>query len=313
VLTIRSARRRLFGISLEETTFAKRGFYKGDGRIQEKLEFIGRTFVDGYHTALEDDRVEAIIPRLNATAAEFRGFTFEGAAMGLSLLDYFSPWKRRLEAFIQGDGADHIYMLHVGAGWTLGRVPRSAQRLMAQLDPLLNWLVLDGYGFHQGYFSWRHYIQDRIPPRLSGYALQSFDQGLGRSLWFVKGADVPQIITTITSFPATRQSDLWSGIGLACAYAGGAESSAIQALYDAAQEHRLHLAQGAAFAAKARQRAGNPVPQTDLVCQIFSGHTSEEAVQITDECMRDLPPGKQAYALWRARVRSKLARQNERV
>jgi hypothetical protein len=186
--------------------------------------------------------------------------------------------------------------------------------LVRQLDPLLGWLALDGYGFHQGYFSWPRFIQNQVlPAPLSGYALQGFDQGLGRSLWFVKGADVAQVIPAIGAFPSSRQSDLWSGIGLASAYAGGATRDAVEHLYDSAGAYRPHLAQGAAFAAKARQRAGNPVAHTDLACRIFSGRSSDEAAQVTDESLKDLPAGEQAYATWRARIREQLAKQDRPV
>jgi hypothetical protein len=311
---LRRLRRSLFGISLEETTFAKRGFYQGDAHAQRTLELSGASFVQGYNAALDDDRFEALVPSLQSIDPALRGFAYEGAAMGLALLDYLFPFKRRLNAFIEGPGNDHIYMLHVGAGWTLGILPRSARRLMQQFNPLLSWLVVDGYGFHEGFFSWRRFIQNQaLPLRLFGNALQVFDQGLGRSLWFVKGADVTQIIDTIHAFHPARQSDLWSGVGLACAYAGGVERDAIQTLCDAAGKYRPHLAQGAAFAAKARQRAGNLVAHTDLACQIFSGRPANEAARITDESLEDLPQGEQAYAIWRSRIRARLIEQHEQA
>jgi len=305
-------RRSLFGISSEETTFARRGFSRGDSRTQGTLEHIGALFVEGYHLALADDRMEVLVPALEELEAAYRGFAFEGAAMALSLLDYFSPFKRRLASFIRGPGAHHVYMLHVGAGWTLGRLPRSLQGLMGQFDPLLSWLVVDGYGFHQGFFSWPRFIAGQeMPAHLSAQAAQVFDQGLGRSLWFVKGADIARIHEAVFAFPAERRRDLWSGIGLACAYAGGIGQDEVQALCSAAGTARWHLAQGAAFAAKARQRAGNPAAHTDLACRIFSGLSSEEAAAVSDACLIDLPQG--AYALWRARIRAQLAGQNERV
>lgn len=313
LFSVKHFRRSLFGISAEETTFAKRGFYQGNEQAQEKLERVAGIFLHGYHAALEDDRFAELVPRLQMVDAEFRGFAFEGAAMGLSLLDYFSPQQRRLLTFMQGPGTQHIYMLHVGAGWTLGRLPRSAARLMAQVDPLLRWLVMDGYGFHEGYFSWRQFIQQQRLPRVSGYALRAFDQGLGRSLWFVKGADASQIISTINAFPSSRQGDLWSGVGLACAYAGGVEGEVIQGLCDAARQYRSYLAQGAAFAATARQRAGNPSDQTELACRISSGRSCDEVVRITEESLQDLPRDAQAYELWRVRVRTRLAASRESV
>lgn len=311
---VRQLRRSLFGIPLEATTFAKRGFYQGDKAAQHRLELIAATFLQGYHAVLEDDCFEALIPSLQGIETERQGFAYEGAAMALALLDYFMPMKRGLAAFMQGPGANHIYMLHVGAGWTLGRLPRSAARLMRQYDPLLSWLVLDGYGFHQGFFSWPRFIEHHIPPaRLAGYALRAFDQGLGRSLWFVKGANVEQVGQAIEAFPPQRRGDLWSGIGLASAYAGGQERVGLEHLYHIAGKHRWHLAQGATFASKARQRAENPAAHTDLACTIFTGYSSDEAARLSDLCQADLPGGPDAYELWRLRLRSRLAEQNERV
>ena len=61
------------------------------------------------------------------------------------------------------------------------------------------------------------------------------------------------------------------GVGLACAYAGGVDREAIEALLTSARAYRAPLAQGAAFAAKARERAGIPASHTDLACRIIWG------------------------------------------
>src|SRR3712207_8380154 len=64
----------------------------------------------------------------------------------------------------------------------------------------------------------------RRPPRSTLFPYTTLfrsDQGLGRSLWFVQGADVRRIPATVNAFPAERRPDLWSGLGLACGYAGG--------------------------------------------------------------------------------------------
>ncbi|HLZ55506.1 MAG TPA: DUF1702 family protein [Ktedonosporobacter sp.] len=316
----RRLRRSLFGIPLEETTFAKRGFLAGEIGAQQRLEQIGTIFVQGYHAALEEDHFEVLTPALQSIDSELQGFAFEGAAMGLALLDYVLPIKRRLTAFMQGPGAEHIYMVHVGAGWTLGRIPRNARKFRQQFDPLLNWLVLDGYGFHQGFFAWNRFIGEQVQPaHLRGYELRAFDQGLGRSLWFVKGADAHQVSSTIETFPSARRGDLWSGVGLACTYAGGVERDVIEELYYDAGAYRSHLAQGSAFAAKARQRAGNPTASTDLACKVLTGCSSAEAARICDECLKDLSLEEQSYEHWRLRIRMRLAelpqeaRQDERV
>jgi hypothetical protein len=306
-------RKRLFGISAAETTSARRGFRGAAAGARERLEQIGQTFLHGYHAALEDTAPDRLVLRLNAAPIEVRGFAFEGAAMALALLDQLTPWHRdRLVRFLSGPGAAHVYMVHIGAGWALARLCRNLDRPLARLDPLLRWLAIDGYGFHAGYFSWRRFIAERAPAeQLSGYARRVFDQGLGRSLWFVEGADVARIPATIAAFPQPRHGDLWSGVGLACAYAGGVERSAIEALRAAAGSYRPHLAQGAAFAAKARQRAGNPARHTEIACVALCDMSASEAAQITDVVLKDLPfdGPLPAYAVWRQRIQAQFAKE----
>lgn len=304
-----SLRRRLFGISLEEATFERRGFRSGATGARQRLEQIGCAFLHGYHTALEERDLNALAERLNAGEAELRGFAFEGAAMGLTLLDTVTPWRRdRLRTFMEGPGAAHVYMAHVGAGWVLARLPGRLEKRLARLDPLLRWLAVDGYGFHEGYFhAWRSVELQAVPERLSGYARRAFDQGLGRSLWFVEGAGVTAIADTVETFTFSRQADLWSGVGLACAYAGGVDRDAIATLREAAGPHAPQLAQGAAFAAKARQRAGNPAEHVERACEILCGVSAEEAAGVTDAALEDLPPdgNEPAYEVWRQRIQAR--------
>jgi hypothetical protein len=180
----------------------------------------------------------------------------------------------------------------------------------SDFDPLLKWLIIDGYGFHEGYFRPRKSFHSQIAPaRLSGYALNAFTQGLGRSLWFVEGADAEQISETIGNFPAARRGDLWSGIGLACAYAGGVEAAEIERVKREAGNFLPHLAQGATFAAKTRQRAENPSENTELACRVICGCSAEEAAALTDKHLENLPPDEAvtAYGTWRRRIQREFA------
>jgi enediyne biosynthesis protein E3 len=301
-------RRRLFGISIEETSFARRGFRGGDQRIRQRLEQIGRTFLHGYHAALEEDRPDRLASALDPIELDLRGFAFEGAGMGLYLLDLLTPWRRdRLSRFLSGPGEPHAYMVHVGAGWALAQLRRRGDHALAQFDPLLGWLAIDGYGFHQGYFHWPDSVDRHlVPGRISGYAHRVFDQGLGRSLWFVEGAEIARITETIARFPRSRHADLWSGVGLACAYAGGVPAEAIDILIVNAGPNHPHFAQGVAFAAKARERAGNPGSHTDLACRNVCGMTAREAARLTDHALIDLPvdPTTAPYEIWRQRIQA---------
>ena len=305
------ARRRFLGLSTTEATFARRGFLTGEEKARHRLEHIGITFLTGYHAALEETGFVALARRLAAVDAESRGFAFEGAAMGLGLLDCFTPWRKdRWRTFTEHIGEPHIYMMHVGLGWALARLRRSFTSHLAQLDPVLGWLVVDGYGFHEGYFSWPHYVErQETPARLTGYERRVFDQGLGRSMWFVKGADVAAVASAIDACPSARHHDLWSGVGLACTYAGGCGRAALQSLRAAANEHLSAVAQGVAFAAKTRQRAANLNSYTETVCRVMCERSAEEAAAITDAALENLrgDDSVPAYEIWRRRIQEKLA------
>ena len=310
-------RRSTLSIPLVETTFARRGFHDGETQTREHLERIGSTVVYGYHAALDSSDAEFLVPQLNRIEPEFRGFAFEGASMGLTLLDHLTFRKsRRLRIFMDGAASAHPYMMHVGIGWAMARLPWLRRRLepeLSHLDSLLRWLVIDGFGFHEGYFQWRRYVAAReIPQNLSPYAQRVFDQGLGRSIWFVDGADVVRISTTIARFAEKRQPDLWSGIGLACAYAGRVDNHPLEVLRNLSGQYLPQLAQGAAFAAKARQRAGNQTDYTNLACQIFCGCSADSAAAVTDQALLHLTgdrvqPG---YETWRLRIQQVFAEAN---
>ena len=116
--------RGLFGLPLAETSVEKRGFRGATDEMRARLEQVGATFLDGYHAALESHTPPILAARLNSVDTELRGFTFEGAAMGLALLDTLSPWRpNRVTSFLSGAGNAHAYMVHVGVGWVWARKP----------------------------------------------------------------------------------------------------------------------------------------------------------------------------------------------
>ncbi len=304
-------RKRFLSISPEEATFARRGFIASDPATGRHLEHAGRTFLAGYHVALEDGGVQTLARRLDAIEPEFRGFGFEGAAMALALLDRLSPRRHRVREFLAGPGGPHTYMVHVGVGWALARLHRRIETPPASLDPLLGWLAVDGYGFHEGYFYPHRYVREqRIPHRVASYAARTFDQGLGRSLWFVEGGDVGRIPATIASFHSHRHADLWSGVGLASSYAGGVDEVALHSLRAASGPFLPCLAQGAVFAARARQRAGNQAAHTDAACRAYCGVGADQAAGMAEAALEDLRVDGTlpAYEVWRRRIQAQFAR-----
>jgi enediyne biosynthesis protein E3 len=301
-------RRRLLGLQAVETSYVRRGFRGATADVQARLDRIGAAFLGGYHAALEHDTPADLAAALHSMEADLCGFAFEGAAMGLALLDFLTPWRRtRISGFLRGAGDAHAYMAHVGAGWVWARWPVNVRRAGQHLDPVLGWLAFDGWGFHEGFFHWPKYIAAQPPPeKLKGFERRVFDQGFGRSLWFVNGGNIELIAQTISIFPPGRQFDLWSGIGLAATYAGSISEASLGQLRDKSGSFQPQLAQGAAFAAKARQRAGNMTDYTGRATKILCGLSADDAARLTDEALENLPADSAvpAYEIWRGRIQN---------
>ncbi len=284
-----SARRALFGISPDEARFERRGFAPAGALAQARLEGIGGVFLEGYHAALEARGVAELTRALEQVEAEQRGFAYEGAAMGLALPARLLPWRRRaLRAFVEGPARAHVYMAHVGIGWAWAALPLPVMGALEAYDPFHRWLIVDGFGFYHAYFhAARHLSRAAVPARLRGYARRAFDQGLGRGLWFVAGADVARVAAAIAALPAERRADLWAGVGLASTYAGAIDEAGLRALREVAGGHEPQLAQGACFAAIARRTAGNPAGHTARACRALCGMDDESAAEVAALALRE--------------------------
>lgn len=297
---------RLLAIPAQEVCFDRRGFQAARQEAQRRLERIGEVFILGHRAALNSRDAAALEQGLADVDVELRGFAYEGAAMALAMAGLLLPWRwPRLLEFLRGHASAHVYMAHVGIGWAVAALRWPLARVLSRLDPLLCWLAVDGLGFYHGYFHWPRAVRAQaVPRRLRGYARRAFDQGLGRSLWFVEGADAARVAETVEGFVEHRRADLWSGVGLACAYAGGVDDDTVADLARRAGSQRPWMAQGACFAATARERAGNRAAHTARAVRILCGVTEQTAARITDEALVSVDADEEAprYERWRQRI-----------
>ncbi len=286
-------------------------FSQGVTQSEKYLGNIFLTVIQNYQATLKNSNLEAVVHRLNAVAPELRGFAYEGAGMGLMQLDCMLPWKKRLLLFLAGSASPYVYPVYVGAGLALARLKKEPERFLHPFEPVLRWFMVDGYGFRYGIFARQSTIvEQKYPEYLSAAARRVFDQGMGRSIWFANGADPERMSALINPFPETRQADIWSGVGFACAYAGGAERAAIEMLTKVASSYRAQLALGAAIGAKGRQRAGNLVPHTDLACEILCELSGNAAADKTDIALQNIPTDgpETAFETWRRRIEAEFVK-----
>lgn len=309
----RNLRRRIITPDASATSLDVRGFHVKNAAARDLLETVGRSFLDGYGYAAQARKAADAEEQLEQIPRQYRGFAYEGAAMACAMLDALplGGGRRHVADLLASRGDDHVYMAYVGVGWAMARLPRMLWSTLHAPDPLLRWLVLDGYGFHQAYFRTDRYVYERYtdlrfpwPRDHGGYAANAIDQGVGRALWFIGGTDAELVANMIDRFPEERRADLYSGAGLAATYAGGAEEPELAAFFEHAGRFRPQVAQGSAFAAAARIRADLVMPHTEVATGVFCGMGPEQAKKVTDEALIDLPPdgALPSWEVWRRRI-----------
>jgi hypothetical protein len=301
--------RSLFAIDTRQADFDVRGFPCGCEEQRRELEEIGKTFLIGYNCGLREETTETVQRVIDQAERHRRGFAVEGAAMGCAIADAVMLGGQRLKTWLRLNEPAYTYLAHVGAGWALARVPWRRQAILRECNPIHFWLVFDGLGFHDTYFAPKRALSGWRRMR-RGYEAQAYDQGVGRAVWFIAGGNSERAIDAISHFAFVRQADLWSGLGLALAYAGGASAEALNRVLNAAGNFRLHLAQGAAFAAEAHARANYLPAHTKEAVAVLTGRDAKAVADLVRTLRSQLPSAAPAdappYELWRREVQRAL-------
>jgi hypothetical protein len=267
-----------------QVDFGIRRFRLSPGSQREILETASRAFVTGFNAVIASGP-ENLAASLDELGEQQRGHALEGAGMAATVLDVLTLRRgRRLQALLAGPGRGYPHLVFAGAGRAYASLGMRPSRLVRGMPtdrathPALRWLAWDGYGFHRGFFAADVTIgRQKIPRRLTGEQQSLFDQGLGRALWFHECADPDGVALRIAEFDPVRRGSLWSGVGLAATYTGGADVADLGRLAALAGQHNADLAHGAALACAARTHAGLIPAHTAAAAHALTGALAEEA------------------------------------
>jgi enediyne biosynthesis protein E2 len=312
-----SVRRRILTPQLREVTFAKRGFPAAPADATRTLEAIPQAVICGFEWGIDARDQWEVERRLDLVEAEQRGFAYEGATMAFTVLDAMGRGHHTRD-LLRGPGSPHIFLAYIGIGFAMARLPRPLwKKIVPDLTPdpyypTMSWLAVDGFGFDRAYFDTKRWVDaQKVPAPYAwegspDYFLRAVDQGIGRALWFICGAQTEDVAAAAGRFAAHRQPDLWSGIGLAATFAGGSDSEGLAALRRAAGENWSQLALGSVFAAKARAYSGTVPDHSQEACSALAGISVDKAVTLADGTAPTAPePGPEpVYELWRQRIRA---------
>lgn len=214
---------------------------------------------------------KAFVEKLNSYNPEFRSVAFEAASMCIALEDLKSGaalpnWKNFLHSFASA----HATQFYIGLGWALAQQQLSPTLFFDALKTDYRHRILDGYGYYEGLFRRRKSVLQQLYPEwCTAILLPHYDQGLGRSIWYLSKANIPTTARTIFTFQQNRQAALWRGIGIAVAYVGGCTESELRKLQQVAGVQAPELFNGATLAANSRKEAACMTDSTTLALQIW--------------------------------------------
>ena len=320
-----SLRRLLLTPSLASVTFERRGFPVKASDGTRRLEAIPQSVIVGFEWGIETRDLWELERRLALVEPEMRGFAYEGAAMAYTVRDAMAGGRgRRAQELLSGPAKPHTFLTYIGIGFAMARLPRPLwKKVVPDLTgtpyyPTMSWLAVDGYGFDRAYFDTKRWVDGQRRPAAypwegwSDYFTRAVDQGIGRALWFIHGAHVGHVSSAVARFASNRHADLWSGVGLAATFAGGCGSADFTVLHRVAGEYQPDLAQGAVFAAKARDFSGYVPDHTRIAVAALTDLSVEASSALADDVSVDglnsstLP----AYEMWRRQVRGRFVFQH---
>jgi hypothetical protein len=312
-----SVRRLVFTPELADVTFAKRGFpgvSEAPAAVTQRLELIPQSVICGFEWGIDSRGQWEVERRLATVDPELRGFACEGVTMAFTILDAMGR-GHRTQDLLRGAGRPHVLLAYIGMGFAMARLPRRLwPKVIPDLSgdpyyPTMSWLAVDGYGFDRAYFQTRRWVDEqRVPTPYSWdgnpeYFLRAVDQGIGRALWFICGARVLDVAAAVERFATQRRPDLWSGVGLAAAFAGGVDAEGLAALLRASGPHSAELATGAVLAVKARSHAGFVPSHAAVAASALAGLTVPAAAALADDGAVHAGDGRlPAYELWRQNI-----------
>jgi hypothetical protein len=314
-----TARRVALTPSFTKISFRRRGFPVSPTPGTERLEAIPRSVICGFEWGIETRTQRELEQRLALVDVELRGFAYEGATMAYTIRDAMAGRRgHRARDLLMGSGQPHIFLTYIGIGFAMSHLPRPLWRNVlpdlagSAFYPTMSWFAVDGHGFDLAYFRTREYVdQQRIPKPYPwdgspDYFHRAIDFGIGRALWFVHGGRPADAVAAARRFDPRRQADLFSGLGLASAFAGGCDAGELGALLDGAGEHRAEVGLGAVLAVKGRHFSGHVPGYTEAAAKVLTGMSVEQTVELADRT--EVPYGEgtaqtPAYELWRRRIR----------
>jgi enediyne biosynthesis protein E3 len=248
--------------------------------ISAVLQSVQHVFQKGFSLAEETSSLSGLADGLNAMDKEYLSVAFEGASMSIALNcieadKEIKPWFDFLEQYAQ----PHTILYHIGLGWALAQLQIHVTPYLERLDAVERYRVMDGYGYYEAIFRTKKCIHGQQQPTgLNAASTSAYFQGIGRGIWYLNHGQISEAQGMIEKFAPEKRMDLWRGLGIACAYAGGCDETVLKDIMAAAGDYRRQLATGAVMTAICRHKAGYITGGTELACKVLCKQNAAQLV-----------------------------------
>ncbi len=253
-----------------------------ENSVQGKMETIQNTFLHVQDIFFESPDWRRHVAELESTAIEFRSIAYESASMSIALEDLkqgeqLTNWLQ----FINEAASANATQVHVGLGWAFAQALKNPIVYLPDLNPMMRYRVLDGYGYYEGIFKRRRSIINHLKLQVEdAVASSALDQGIGRSIWYLNKGNIEDAKTMIEGFAVERHKDLWRGLGIAIAYVGGCNEEILQEIFSKAGSFKAQLASGAVMALVSRDAAKYISADTELACKVWCQQNAEQILEL---------------------------------
>ncbi len=244
----------------------------------DKMALIQSIFIDSKEKALSITDFDELNNLLLNNDAAFISIAYEAASMGIAIKSIqnnntLDIWSN----FYQKHGLKHATQVHVGLGWALSELNLDVSDYLDNLEPMLKYRIIDGFAYYDGKFKRRQAVRmQQIPENLDDLSIRAYNQGLGRSFWYLAQGEPEKLIRFFEIFPETRHFDMWRGIGVAVAYVGGIETTVLEKLIQNSGKHINAFKSGIAIGSQTKEKADAVSIDTENICQFILGLSTTE-------------------------------------
>ena len=277
--------------------------------IGQRIERIREIFQKNYAISTVQGNLNSLVGHLEKTENDYRSIAYEAASVAIAVKDFsngstLNYWR----SFLKESASPHAAQVHAGLGWAMAQQRISVSPIIETLDPLMRFRMLDGWGYYDGIFRRRQIIGSQtFADDEENKFIRGYDQGVGRSLWYMSKGDYSIISEMIAKFSVPRHADLWRGIGIACAYVGGCDEFILRELFSLSFPYNTQLSVGAALVASSRNCAGTITNDIELACEILCKHSLQKVLFITEKAEPSLvADSNDAYFIWLAKIEEEL-------